>query len=179
MHKLLLYSILGFLLIGCSTFKLESNKRDNNTTHFEEFNDFLLFKFRTNIVLKKDMEILKPTPFDLNLPKKIRYWEVINSSNFGFYYNQDQVVFVTTVSSNKLTKGDKVYIPQNKEIEDLINDDLATSGNHKWDIKNIAIKQGRKNLLIIDGETKIFLFNIKEKNFEYFLKLVKSYKKIE
>jgi hypothetical protein len=179
MHRLLPYLILGFLLLSCSPSKLETSKKDDNPTYFEEFNDYLLFTFRTHIVVKKDLEIHEPTLFDIELPKKIGYWEVINSSNFGFYYKQDQVIFINTLSSKGLVKSDTVYVPLKDEIETLINDNFTTSGNHKWDIKEIPIIPGRKNLLIIRGETNIFLFNIKENNFDSYLNLAKSYNKTE
>ena len=69
------------------------NAQDNPVC-LKEFNDHLLFRFKSEIDLHLDNEVYKPISLSVELPDKIKYWEITNNSNFGFYYKSDQVIFI-------------------------------------------------------------------------------------
>src|SRR5438477_11918240 len=75
------------------------------------YTDSNLFTFKTNIVTTRDTEKIYPKFFEVALPKKIRYYEFINSSDFGFYYDKGQVIFIKIELEPKMRSQDTTYNP--------------------------------------------------------------------
>lgn len=46
------------------------------------------FAFKSNFILTRDIEEVPPKFFEVTLPKKMRYYEFINSTDFAFFFLQ-------------------------------------------------------------------------------------------
>ncbi|MCT4637072.1 MAG: hypothetical protein N4A72_05145 [Bacteroidales bacterium] len=171
MNKLILLLIVFFTFLNNSIL----NAQDNPVC-LREFNDYLLFRFKSEIDIYLDNEVYKPIPLSVELPDKIKYWEITNSSNFGFYYKSDQVIFISTDIYDKREKKDTSYIPSKMIVEDLITNEFKTSLHKRWNINSIKIKDNRNHFLVKRGGTIILLLNIKDKNMESYTNLVDGIK---
>ena len=170
----ILASIVAFVC-SCSIQKGVSLHSENKSYDIREYSNYLLFKHKSKIVLSKDKERFWPIGFKIQLPKRVKYWEAINSTNFGFYYRHNQVIFISTNSFyTKEPTIDSIFIPSKNEIEKIV-DNLETSGHKKWDIKKMGIIKNRKNIVMKKGNTTILLLNIKNTRFDDYYSLVGSY----
>lgn len=173
-YFLTLLSMLA-LLCSCYTEKKIALHFEDKSCNIAEFKNHLLFKYKASIFISKDKERFSPINFEIQLPKKVQFWEAVNGTNFGFYYKHNQVIFISTIPiSTKEVSIDSVFIPSKNDIEKMVNN-LETSGHKKWDIRKIRIMKSRKNIVIKKGNTTIFLLNIKEAYFEAYYHLVQSY----
>ncbi len=170
MCRFILLSLIGFMCLNCNLTSAQSNP-----IGIEEYNDHLLFRYSSDIELKRDKEVFKPISFKIELPKGVRYWEISNSCDFGFYYKSSQVIFVSTDIYNERTKSDTSYVPSKKEIEKLISSSFVTNNHKKWNIKEMHLINNRKHLVIKKDGTIILLFNIKEAKLQYYSSLAKRY----
>ena len=174
------------LLFSCSSQKKVSLYFEDKSCNIKEFENHLLFKYKANNFMTRDKDRFKPISFEIQLPKKVKFWEVINSTYFGFYYKQNQVILITTTAIYKnglnlnglyispKNQIDSIYIPSKHSIEKMICD-FETSGHKKWDIKKIRIIQNKKNLVLRKENTIILLLNIEENRFEDYSHLIQSY----
>lgn len=173
------YFITAHLVIFtfiCSAQNMNFLTYKDTSTCLKEYENFLHFKYESNILLKKDNEAYEPIAFEIDLPKKLKYWEVINSSSFGFYYSHKQVIFISTNIFKNTIDRDTVYTPTRNEIAEIIDKFFYTSGHPKWDIKNIEIMGSRENLILKEGSAIILMFNVKDSLFKDYYRFVQSYK---
>ncbi|MCB0716651.1 MAG: hypothetical protein KDC06_11645 [Chitinophagaceae bacterium] len=155
----------------------------NGSTSIEQgslkfYTDSNLFTFRTNVVATRDKEKVYPKFFEVKLPKKIKYNEFINSTDFGFYYDKGQVIFIKMELEPKTQTKDTTYTPSQHELKQLIQSVLKTNGG-KYDIKKIPAHKKRRNTILIRGEATILLFNIVDDNYKQFFNNVGSFKFIK
>lgn len=135
---------------------------------FKFYTDSNLFIFKTNVILTRDKEEVHPKFFEVTLPKKIKYYEFINSSDFGFYYDKGQVVFIKIELEPKIKNKDTTYSPSAEKLKEFIQSGLKTGGA-KYDIKKIPVYTGRRNVILIRGDAMILLYNITDNNYSQFL----------
>lgn len=140
--------------------------------------DSNVFTYRTNIVATRDQEKVYPKFFEVALPKKIKYYEFINSSDFGFYYDKGQVVFIKIDLEPKRRRIDTAYTPLKKELEEFVQTELKTRRS-KYDIKNISLIEGRRNIIITKGDATILLYNITSDNENQFLSHLNTFRFID
>lgn len=186
MKQFIILISIVFLLFSCSTHKINSQYFEDKSCNIKEFENHLLFKYKTNILMTRDKERFKPISFEIQLPKKVKFWEVINSTKFGFYYKRNQVILITTTAIDKngfnmdglcissKNQIDSIYIPSKHSIDKMICD-FETSGHKKWDIKKIGRIQNRKNIVVKKENTTILLLNIEENSFEDYYHFIQSY----
>lgn len=174
----ILASIVAFLC-SCSIHKSVYLNSEDKSYNIREYSNYLLFQHKSKTVLSKDKERFWPISFEIQLPKRVKSWEAINSTNFGFYYRHNQVVFISTNPFYaKEPTIDSVFIPSKKEIEKMV-DNFETSGHKKWDIKKIGVIKNRKNIVMRKDNTTILLLNIRNNDFEAYYRLVRSYRRIQ
>ena len=135
------------------------------------YTDSNFFTFKTNLVLTRDTEKIYPKFFEVALPKKMKYYEFINSTDFSFYYDKGQVVFIK-IELEKVSNKDTTYTPTKEKLEEFIQS-LSTNGN-KYDIKKIILSKGRRNTILNKGEATILLYNIVEDNYNQFFTYLSS-----
>jgi len=182
MKYYIIISIISFINIFPVNLSGQNDIKFKQEIFIENKDTCVFLKFIPNITYNKgDNEIYKPKPFEINLPKKIKYWEAITSSNFGFYYKSKQVIFINTDLENcSNNKSDSIiYTPSEKEIETLITTTFETSRKKRRNIKEIPLLKRRKNQIIKKQEITILLYNIKNKNFNQYLDLVKTFKELK
>jgi len=142
------------------------------------YTDNNLFTFKTSIILTRDKEEVHPKFFQVTLPKKIRYYEFINSTDFGFYYDKGQVVFIKIELEPVSKRSDTIYTPLKGQLEEFLQADLKTGGG-KYDIKKIPFYKDRKNAIITKGDATIILYNITDNNYDQFLKYLNRFEFIK
>ncbi|MFZ4412473.1 MAG: hypothetical protein ACOYOV_05255 [Bacteroidales bacterium] len=186
MKQFIIFISIVALLFSCSAQKKVSLNFEDKSCNIKEFENHLLFKYKTNNFITRDKEKFKPISFEIQLPKKVKFWEVINSTNFGFYYKQNQVILITTTAIDKNgfnldgiyispeNQIDSIYIPSKHSIEKMICD-FETSGYKKWDIKKIRIIKNRKNLVVRKENITILLLNIEENCLEDYCHFTQFY----
>lgn len=174
----ILASIVAFVY-SCSIQKGISLSSEDKSYDIREYSNYLLFKNKSKILLSRDKERFCPINFEIQLPKRIKSWEAINSTNFGFYYSHNQVIFISTNPFyTKEPTIDSVFVPSKNEIKKMIAN-FETSGYNKRDIKKIGIVKNRKNIVMKKGNTTILLLNIKNTRFDGYYRLVRSYNRIQ
>lgn len=139
------------------------------------YSDSNLFAYKTNIIATRDKEMIYPKYFEVTLPKKIKYYEFINSTDFGFYYEKGQVIFIKIELDSKIQSKDTTYIPSTEKLDEFIQLVIKTNGK-KLDIKKITASKGRRNFIIIKGDATILLYNITNDNLKQFLDDLSSFK---
>ncbi len=169
-----MYKFVFPLLIGCIGFNCNFTLAQINQIKLKKYNEHLFFSYNSNVKLTMDKETFEPISFRIELPQRLQYREIANSSDFGFYYKFNQVIFVSTDILKKRTKIDTCYIPSEKEIKNLINNYFITNYTPKLNIKEMQLKRNRKHFVIKKGGNIILLFNIKKQKFKYYLSLVKK-----
>jgi hypothetical protein len=143
---------------------------------FEVYSSYNLFSYKSNVTLSRDTEKVYPRYFEIRLPKGIVYYEINGISDFGFYYDHHQVIFVKLKLEAATSKADSVYVPQESDLLELIGGDLSTSGNKRYDIKSFKRIEGTKNCVIDKGDAMIILYNIQEEAFNSFYKEVNTFR---
>ena len=146
----------------------------NKNYQFKSFSEKNNFEYTSKTIIVRDKERLQPTFFNIDLPKMLVYFEIINIYDFGFYYDDNQVIFILIEPENSRLDTE-AYIPQRDEIEELIQK-VSTSHNLKYDIKKNSLIKNRKFFLMKKKNVSILLYNIKPQNFDNFLINVKSFK---
>ena len=175
----LLILILG--ITSCNRY-IDSVKTKTTTSIMQGYFDFypadsnVLF-YKTNIGLKRDTEVTYPKAFTVKLPKGLKFYE-FSSTDFGFYYNNNQVVFMKVNVFDSIPNRDTFYFPKEAELNDFILNKIFTT-NGKYNIKNISMNQSRKQAMIKKGAATILLYNIKPENYDLFLKDVSSFSFID
>ena len=166
--------------IFISPIYLSGQDYNKSGTDIKNKDTCIFFKFIPNFTVNRgNNEIFKPKSFEINLPKKIKYWEAISGANFGFYYKSKQVIFINTDLYNcSNNKSDSIYTPSEKEMENLITTTFETSRKKRRDIKEIPFLKGRKYQIVKKQGVTILLYNIKNKNYDDYLKLIKTFKEL-
>lgn len=142
--------------------------------YFNFYPDSNVFLYRTNVALTRDTEVFYPRAFKIKLPKGLKFYELGGSADFCFYYNKGQAIFIKTDLDNKTVKKDTFYSPQKEELSDFILYKTFTS-NHKYNIKEILMKENRNQLFIRKGTITILLYNIEPKNYDLFFKYTNDF----
>lgn len=155
------------------TSKVKNTPIDQGGLKF--YPDSNLFIFKSNVIATRDKEKIYPKSFQVLLPKKIKFYEFVNSSDFGFYYEKGQVIFIKIELEPGVKSQDTTCSPSIEKAVELIQSDFNTGGN-KNDIKTVAYYKGRRNALLIKGDATILLYNIVDGNYNSFFNYVNSFK---
>lgn len=131
------------------------------------YTDSNVLVYKSNVSLKRDAEIIYPKHFIIKLPKKIRFYEIINSTDFVFYYDKNQVVLLNIDLNGKEANVDTSYSPNISQINDFIQDKMFTA-TRSFDVKKIPAGSNRKQMILIKGAATILLYNIQPKNIDLF-----------
>jgi hypothetical protein len=171
--------LLTFGLMSCNRYIDTTNGSTSIDQGFLRFyTDSNLFTYKTNIITTKDNEKVNPKFFEVTLPKKMKYYELTNSTDFGFYYDKGQAIFIKIELEPKIQIKDTTYTPAKEKLEELIQAILKTNGG-KYDIKKIPAHKERRNIILVKGNATILLFNITEDNYKQFFDDVNSFKFIQ
>ena len=176
--KNLLTCLIIINIISCNKYIDTIKSTDNlpvSQGYLNLYSDSNVLIYNNNMGLTSDNEIIYPKKFKVKLPKGLLFYEYIGSEDFIFYYKKKQTVFIKIDLINTINKPDSVYYPTNSEMSDFIQSKL-TLGSQKWDIKNISIIPLRKNLFIKKGAATILLYNIEEKNYNFFVNYINEFK---
>lgn len=174
------------VLIMIEMFNLSSCNRyidaKNGNTSIEQgslkfYTDSNLFTYRTNIIATRDKEKIYPKFFEVTLPKKMKYYEFINSTDFGFYYDKGQVIFIKIELEPTAQVKDTTYIPSQEKLEEFIQS--LKANDHKYDIKKIPVYKERRNAVLNKGDATILLYNVVDDNYKQFFDDVSSFKFIK
>lgn len=149
------------------------NKQTPPNSGLISYDNYNLFLYDSNVTYLKDQEVTKPAHFEVRLPKKLKYFVGHNSSDFGFYYYDNQVIFIKT-DFNK-PNARTMYEPSKEELDHIVQSVLVTS-NDKFDIKEITVSPSNKNMIIIKGNSLILLYNIEKNNIDKYISLVSTFK---
>jgi hypothetical protein len=170
--------VLLFIISSCARY-VDTGKYNSSEQikyeFFRFFPDSNIFKYKSNVVLTRDTEKIYLKNFEVKLPKKIRYYELIGTTDFTFYYDKSQVIFIKVDHENKNIKQDTVYTPSKDQLNEIIDSEVKTESG-KYDLKDIPFKEHRKNLIIQRGTAMILLCNIYDYNFPLFFEYVNSFK---
>lgn len=132
------------------------------------YSDSNVLLYKSNVELKMDDEVVLPKPFKTKLPKKIMFYEIVGSSDFVFYYPDNQVLLIRISLNNTSLILDTSYIPSELEVDEFIHNS-SVGGNHKrYNIKEISFKKDRVNKIIIKKDISILMYNIKKSNIDLF-----------
>ena len=166
-------------LVSCNTYidaAKGSTAVDQGSLKFDK--DSNLFIYKTNFVATRDKEKVYPKFFQVKLPKKMKYYEFTNSTDFGFYYDKGQAIFIKIELEPKTRIQDTTYTPSQEQLGELIQSVLKTNGG-KYDIKKIPAYKERTNTVLVKGDAVMLLYNVTENNYKRFFNDVNSFKFIQ
>lgn len=146
--------------------------------YFDFYPDSNILLYKTNVILTRDTEKIYPKAFKVRLPKRLRSYELSGSTDFGFYYDKKQVIFINIDLDNKEVKRDTTYSPNEDELNNFVLYKASTS-NHKYNIKEIPMNSKRKQMFIKKGAATILLYNIEPKNYDLFYEYANGFSFIE
>lgn len=144
--------------------------------YFDFYPDSNLFTYKSSVVLTRDTEKIYPKSFSVKLPKNLKYYEFVSSSNFAFYYGKGEVIFIKVNLEGKESAEDTAFFPSQEKLQQFIEYELNTANNNKYDIKKIPFDKNRKTLLIRKGNATILLYNIQKGNYDLFYDYVSTFK---
>lgn len=167
-----------FIVSSCAryvdTVRSYSNGSAKND-FFQFYPDSNVFRYQSNVVLTRDTEKIYPKFFEVKLPKKIRYYEFIGSTDFSFYYDKGQTIFIeVNLEKNKISQ-DTVYNPSRDQLDEFI-ESTAQTGNEKYNLKAIPFNGNRKHLVMQRGNATILLYNVEDKNFDLFYEYISKFR---
>lgn len=170
--------IILFSSIACNRY-VDNGKTERKIqiqqSAFTFFPDYNFLVYKSNVGLKMDDIIIKPKSFEVRLPKKIKSYTFSNSTNFYFYYNDEQAIFIKiNLERTDLTK-DTFYTPNPNEVTNIIHHDIL-GADSKYNINKIELNTNRKQTLIQKGAATILLYNIKADNQNTFFNFLNSFK---
>jgi len=171
-----IYPVISVLFFSCSHY-IDSNISKNQNsikTGLEVHKRYNVFKYNANYTFTRDSEVFHPRAFEIRLPKKMKYYTGINGTDFGFYYNNNQVIFVKIGVNNSLVNNDIMYEPSFRDLEGFIDDTLLTQRG-KFDIKEIKPDPKNKNNLIKKGKATILLYNISKRDIDCFVSFANTF----
>jgi len=104
---------------SCNSDLIRSSQVTKN--NFKVDNKDFIYTFDSNIKSTRDNETLTPKHFCLRIPCKIKYFESINSSDFGFYFSGKQVIFIKIDLENKIPVTDTIYQPDREQLLEFLD----------------------------------------------------------
>lgn len=169
--------VFVIITIGCNRYldkQSEINKVITNRDYeLMILGDKNIFKYKSPINAKRDDEIILTTLFEISLPKKLLNFEIINMSEFSFYYAHRQCILINNDNERKISiQKDTFYVPDKKELDAFIS--KCSKGSFKYNIRNNELIADRKFAFFKKQNSTILLYNIEPNNFNYFLNSAKS-----
>lgn len=166
---------LSVIFLSCNRYidVSKENQISVQQGYFQFYRDSNVLVYKSNVALIRDTEKVYPKSFKVKLPKRIKHYEFVGSSDFAFYYGNNQVVFIKINLENGQLKQESFYVPSGEQLESFIQQ-VATDNNKKYDIKKIPSKAGRVSKIMVKGEATILLYNILENNEELFSNYLSS-----
>ena len=155
------------ILLSCNRYidKSPGNTIPVQQGYLQIYSDSNVLEYKSNIALTMDTEKLYPKSFRVQLPKRIKYYEFVGSTDFAFYYDKSQVVLIKIDLENKKSTPDTSYVPSEVELSRFIQQSSTSNSNHKkYNISEMTGLSDRINKIIRRGDAEILLYNIvKEK----------------
>lgn len=139
------------------------------------YTDSNVFTYKTNIIVTRDTEKIYPKFFEVALPKKMKYYEFISSTDFAFYYDKGQTIFIKIALEPETMAEDTTYNPSPENLEEFVQTALKTNGG-TYDIKRIPVHKNRKNAIIKKGVATMLLYNVLNDNYEQFFDKVSRFR---
>jgi hypothetical protein len=174
--------ILIFTVIASCSRVIDKTKIDTDLLesngHFKVYLDSNIFTYSTNAILTRDTEKIYPKSFKVKLPKGLKSYELTGSSDFSFYYQNNQVILIRIDLENHKCDQDTFYYPSENELEKFIKSKLSLTKS-KYNIIEIPINLKRKQMFIKKGSATILLYNIEPKSYNLFYKYVNEFSFIE
>lgn len=146
--------------------------------NFKPINKDFIYTYNSNIQLTRDNETLIPKHFWIRVPCNIKYYESINSSDFGFYYRGKQIIFIKIDLENKMPVADTIYQPTREQILEVL-DHAQTSNDRRYNLIEIPVLDNRKHIIMQRGTATILLVNIYPKKLDSFLEGIQQFQFIE
>ncbi|MGJ7033537.1 hypothetical protein [Niabella hirudinis] len=181
MAKSLTYLVLFFICciaVSCNRY-IDVAKTRTRVPIMQDYFDFYpdsnVFLHKTNVVLTKDTEKIYPKSFKVKLPKGLRWYGILGSSDFEFHYDKKQVVFINIDLDIKEANRDTAYSPSQDELNNFVLYKISTSDHKKDNIKAIPININRKQMFIKKGAATILLYNIDPKRYQLFYNYVNGF----
>jgi hypothetical protein len=167
--------LIMFIFCSCNRYIDAKNKSirllDGSFAFYPDRNELV---YKSVVGLKRDHEILKPKPFQVKLPKKIKYYEFAVPSEFAFYYDKNQVVFIRIDLENSAPLLDTSYVPSAVELRTIIQQ-WPTGSHAKNNVREIDGRPDRINKLIRKGDATILLYNVVKNNEYLFVDYLNSF----
>jgi hypothetical protein len=172
-----------FLICAICSCKSYVDSKINTTTtirqgHFDYNLDYNMLIYRSNVISTRDQEKLYPKAFEVLIPKKIRYYKIIDSSDFLFCLDKKQYIYINIdLGKNNKVKNDTSYTIIKEDFKDLIISKFA--GMRKIDINKFKSLSDRKHIILEKGGAKIWLYNIIPSNFNQYYAYLNNFKFID
>lgn len=174
MKKALTTLLLVMAISSCSSYL---DRGGNIHTDYMEFNymeNYNEFIYKSKVNFKADNEIYYKNHFLINLPKKIKNWQ-ISDNLFYFEYDGKEIIYINSGYKNEATVG--IW-----KVSETNNEEIYNKLQSYWDKRKyneVTLKAGevdRVSKVYSDGKVFILLYNIKQENFEKYMDLLKSFK---
>ena len=166
-----------FIFLSSCSIYLDSpheNEIRSENLDFTCLNHYNEFVYKSKINGKADGQIFYITNFSVRLPKKIKSWQQSGNA-FFFEYDDKEIIYIDSGYKKQKDAGEWIL---NETDDDQVYNRLSSYWyKRKYRENNLKANQlGRLSRVYSDGKVTILLYNIKSRNFEKYLSLVKNFK---
>lgn len=170
------FLIIIFIVIfnSCNSYLDRGKSVRTNFLDFNYLDNFNEFIYKSKVNASADNEIYQSTNFSVNLPKKIINWKIA-SNEFYFEFDKKEIIYI----KNEFNDESKT---NNWHLQEINNHEIRNKLISYWNIRGYnevlfdVSKKDRVSKIYTNGKTYILLYNIRQKNYEHYLDLIKSFK---
>jgi hypothetical protein len=159
---LIIIAVINLLSCNNKYLDVKGYKISSKEFVLESHKDFNTFYNVSNVINTMDTLKILPVKFKITLPKNILYHEVLGNTDFAFYYDNKQTIFIKV-----LNYSDEKANSYEANVESFVQNNLHTSGS-KFDILKDRLLDSRTSKILSKKRIKILLFNIQKKNVKDF-----------
>lgn len=171
-YIIILLIIINF--ISCKSYiDTKNNSFENDHMSFQFNCKQNHFKYYSKINGRADDQIFSNSHFEIDLPKNLNNWMLINNRYYFEYdYNQIILVYIPFKEENK---NEGVWHVDDLEEEKIFSYMYDYWSEMKYNDNRLnTLNLKRVNKIYTNGKYEIVLFNVKEKNFHRYLDIVKT-----
>jgi len=179
MRKIYSLAILVFsiTMYTCSSYIDTSNNIYSKSLEFIFKGNYNEFVNKNKVAMTTGNEVFRPRNYLIKLPKKIVHWELIDNILYVEYPAKQIICVKAKYLNDNVKEGQWKLINPDEETMEKMLSDYWEEKNYNFD--NIRARNHRITKLYTNGIFSILLYNIKEKNFDHFLYMVKSIEEIK
>jgi hypothetical protein len=169
MKKVFLLLLQAIILTTCCARIDKGQSIYGDSVDFVYLEDHNQFVYKSRVDAVADTEVFLTTRFRVDLPKNLKNWQ--GSDNvFVFEYDKKQIIYIQAAYKNKSQlRTPTIRAVDNQEIAERLSPYWEERRYHENTLK--GGQPGRVSKVYSDGRVVVLLYNVRQENFDHFLRL--------